>query len=118
VKELTLLSQSRETQIAKQSLALSLRLLEQFSRPRPSQEVADWAEANVSFNEPKVKGRFSLHTREYLREPLNLWRLHPHNSCTDLINCMATRSGKTRIPMVGASYRIVSTRCVRFGLSR
>jgi hypothetical protein len=103
---LTLLSPEREKQIGKQSLELPLRVLEQFSRPRPSQEVADWAEANVSFNEPKVKGRFSLHTREYLREPLNLWRLDHKNTCTDLINCMATRSGKTRIPMVGACYRI------------
>jgi phage terminase large subunit GpA-like protein len=93
-------------QIRQQDRAFARELLDRLTRPLPSQHVAAWAVENVWFDEPKFKGPFSLHTRHYLEEPLNLWRRDISNDITDLICCWATRSAKTRIPMAGAAYRI------------
>lgn len=95
-------------QIRQQDRAYAREILDWFSRPLPTIDVADWGQANVRFNEPKFTGAFSLQTRRYVEEPLNLWRRDISNDVTDLICCWATRSAKTRIPMVGAAYRIAN----------
>jgi len=93
-------------QVRAQNRAKAIEYIDRYTKPMPTEEVTDWAQKNVRFDEPKFRGSFSIATRHYLEEILNLWRRDLTNEITDIIFCAATRSAKTRIPMAGAAYRI------------
>lgn len=93
-------------QIRENDSHLALELLERLTRPLPTQDVSDWVEQNVAFDEPKFRGAFNFRTRHYVREPLDLWRRDVSNDITDEILCWATRTAKTRTYYGGLAYRI------------
>ena len=101
-------------QVRRQDDAFAREFIERITRPLPTEHVADFGQRAVFFDEPKMRGMFSVKTRHYLEEPLNLFRRDLSNDITDIVFCGATRSGKTRIPMVALVYRIANdpTRCL------
>jgi hypothetical protein len=71
--------------------------------PRWTGSVASWVESDVRFDEPKLSGPFSFAGREYLREMLDSWS---DDSVTDMVGCMGTRTGKTRVVFGGLGWKI------------
>ncbi len=72
-------------------------------KPRFSGSVSEYCCAEIRFNEPGRVGKFSLRSREYLREPLDNYGIE---EITDMILCFGTRTGKTTIMFAGGGYRI------------
>lgn len=88
-----------------------LELLAPISEPKSNESVSEWCARNIIFNEPKLNAPLSFGGREYMREMLDAWG---ENSVKDLIFCMGTRTGKTRVLMGGAAWRIATSpmRCL------
>ena len=86
------------------------KLIERFCAPKPTLAASEWAVANLVFNEPKIKGPFTLRGRSYVREwvdsagplPLNL------KGGTDFVLCAGTGSGKTIAMIARLAYRIAN----------
>jgi hypothetical protein len=71
--------------------------------PRWTGSVASWCEQHIRFDEPKLSGPFSFSGREYLREMLDTFS---NDSVTDMVLCMGTRTGKTRVAFGGLGWKI------------
>jgi hypothetical protein len=78
-------------------------LLSVLFAPRWTGSVASFVEGTVKFNEPKLSGAFSFAGREYLREMLDSWS---DEDVTDMVGCMGTRTGKTRVVFGGLGWKI------------
>ncbi|MDE2099874.1 MAG: phage terminase large subunit family protein [Patescibacteria group bacterium] len=83
-------------------------LVKRFCAARSSQLASDWAEENLTLNEPKIKGRFSFNGREYLREIIDAWGPLPPSLIGGLnfIFVAGTGSGKTISTIAGTCYRL------------
>lgn len=79
------------------------QLLSPIYELKSKESVSDWCARNVIFDEPKLNGPFSFAGREYMREMLDCWS---NPFVKDIIFCMGTRTGKTRVLMGGAMWRI------------
>ena len=51
-----------------QEIKFIRNLTDRFCAPKPVIAASEWAEKNLVFNEPKIKGPFTLSGRQYLRE--------------------------------------------------
>ena len=78
--------------------------------------ASQWAEENLVFNEPKIKGPFTLRGREFIREIVDAWGPLPPElkGGTDFIGCMGTGTGKTTANIAGLCSRLATnpTRCL------
>lgn len=86
---------------------IQLMVCDMFSvlaRERAKDSYSERAERLLKFNEPGRVGNFSLHGREYLREPLDNYGI---DEIHDQIICMGTRCGKTTVLYAGTALRIL-----------
>jgi hypothetical protein len=65
--------------------------------------VSDWCCDELSFNEPGRVRRFSLHTRNYVREPLDAFS---NDDITDIVLAWGTRCAKTTVLYAGTAFKI------------
>lgn len=70
---------------------------------RSKMTVSEWCCAHLRFDEPNNRGPFSLHAREYIREPLDTWA---DPTITDMVPIFGSQAGKTGIVMGGIGWSI------------
>ena len=80
-------------------------LTDSFILDVPTQSPSEWCCENLTFDEPKNTGGFTLAAREYIREPLDAIA---NPLITDLVLVFGVQTGKTTVVMGGLSWAIVN----------
>jgi len=71
----------------------------------PTQSPSEWCGENLTFDEPKNTGAFTLAGREYVREALDAFG---NPLITDMVLVFGVQTGKTTVVMGGLAWAIVN----------
>lgn len=93
-----------------QERSYAQKLITRFCAPKPTQSASVWAEENLVLNEPKIKGPFTLRSREYVRQWVDCAGPLPPDlkGGTDFILCGATGISKTVAMIARLCYRVAN----------